>query len=99
MRLQRNEHIYEHPYDRDRYGQLLEPRNESYIEALLQSDHCRLLTLFAVCAASEPSIQWEDGGDFWKLMSPQGEIRVVVLDDSLSVRNLATGARQRVMLG
>jgi hypothetical protein len=67
LALSRHEHAYHAPYDRDRMGELLEARRESYIEATVWGDRCRIVTLFCVQPADAPAVQWRHAGDRWSI--------------------------------
>jgi hypothetical protein len=76
LNIQRKEHRYEAPYDRERTGDLLEVRNESFLNATLIGDHCRLLTLFATGAAADfgAGTTWQTTADGWVFDGPHGPV-------------------------
>ena len=87
--LERKEQVYEPPHDKGRLGCELEARRESYVEASLHGDRCRLLTLFCVESAEAPDTQWSHDGETWR----SGEARVAITKDGLEVSSGA-GARR-----
>ncbi|MCF7688136.1 MAG: heparinase II/III-family protein [Cephaloticoccus sp.] len=64
-RISRHEHEYVFPYDRDRMGAVLAPRRESFIEAKLAGDSCRLLTLFSVSSLAVEDQGWVNSAAGW----------------------------------
>jgi hypothetical protein len=67
IKVSRRAHRYQPPYDKDRMGAPLEQRAESYLEATLRGDRCRLLSLFCVQPADATVAQWEQVGADWTL--------------------------------
>lgn len=65
MTLGRGEHHYEAPFDRDRTGTPLEQRRESYVEATLHGNRCRILTLFCVEPAAAAATLWTRVDGTW----------------------------------
>lgn len=91
--LARMEQAYRAPYDRDRMGDPLEQRHESYVEAVMHGARCRVLTLFNVQDGCEPAAVWTPLGTGWsigdvtldlapdrfELTSPRGSVYAPVL--------------------
>ena len=94
--LQRREHAYVAPFDRERTGDPLEQRHESYIEAVQTATRCRWLTLFATGARADfgASGSWQAGSATatWRFETAGEtiEARVTATDFSL-----ATADRKR----
>lgn len=88
----RHEHRYVEPYHLERSGDPLEQRNESFIEALGTTSHCRLLTLFATgeTEAFGAIVRWKQTSDGWVFDGPHRAVVVNVSDDVLSI----TGANR-----
>ncbi len=88
LSIQRKEHRYEAPYNRDRTGDLLEVRNESFLNASLVGDRCRLLTLFATGAAADfgADATWQTTANDWTFDGPHGPITATVSDTHVSLR-------------
>ncbi len=74
MQFGRGEHHYRPPFDRDRSGNFLELREESFIHATMKSDRCRILTLFCVQPMSAQPIKWSKIESGWAA----GDVRVYV---------------------
>ena len=55
----RGEHAYRPPFDRNRVGEPLAQRRESYVEVAHTAASCRLLTLFAVLPRGAAATSWE----------------------------------------
>ncbi|MFW5915635.1 MAG: heparinase II/III domain-containing protein [Planctomycetota bacterium] len=69
-------HRYEKPHNRDRMGNRLPQRNEPFMDALLNSDSCGVLSLFSVYGPEESPHPWEESEDGWTVQTPDGEIQV-----------------------
>jgi hypothetical protein len=85
INLARRHHRYEAPHDKMRNGDLLEQRHESYIEASLAGDRCRLLTLFASgeAAAFGDKLGWKkDPHDRWIFDGPHGPVMAQITKDT-----------------
>lgn len=87
MTVRRGEHGYEAPFDRGRLGDPLDQRRESYIEAALRGERCRLLTLFVVWGPEQTPGRWERDGQTWRLQTAEGRVRVTCDAGGLVVRN------------
>ena len=85
----RREQQYHAPYDRDRVGELLEARRESYIETTLQGDRCRLLTLMVVQGAGSAEASWSKSGENWHF----GDISARMTASGPEILSLSTGQR------
>jgi hypothetical protein len=94
----RNEHRYEPPFDRDRLGEPLEQRHESYIEALVNDSGCRILTLFAVADSRSSAEAWTGEGTDWQIETEYGRIRIVASDDALTAEYVGTEKRVHLQL-
>lgn len=77
--VERGEHRYNAPFDRDRSGDLLEQRFESYVEASCVDRSVRFVTLFLVERAGVVYGNWADAGSSgWTIESSVGTVRVSV---------------------
>ncbi|HMB90119.1 MAG TPA: hypothetical protein VKP65_04680, partial [Rhodothermales bacterium] len=90
--FRRGEHRYEPPYNVGRLDEPLAQRHESYIEALLTSDTCRLLSLFAVYGPQETASLWRAEGEAWQIETEAGVASVQVTASALRVENPAVGS-------
>jgi len=86
LKFTRREHAYQPPYDRNRLGEALAQRHESYVEVTDTAGGCRWLTLFAVLPPGTAPASWEMEGDRWTIRV--GDDRFVVGADrgALSIR-------------
>jgi hypothetical protein len=87
--LAMNRHAYAAPYNRDRTGQLLEQRNEPFVELIQQTKQTRILSLFA----SQPSIQpanWTQSADTWSIQNSSGKATVTCRHNSLQIEDANT---------
>jgi hypothetical protein len=82
----RREHAYHAPFDRNRVGEPLEQRHESYVEATLTAPTCRLLTVFAVLPRGAAVATWETEAGAATILTGDGRFMVRVGPDSLSIR-------------
>ncbi len=82
-------HRYEPPYDRERTGAKLEQRHEPFVEALIEGQQCRLLSLFAVSEASEQSA-WITHQGGWQIETDKGLVQVGIEGAKLTVKNVDT---------
>ncbi|MFT5375153.1 MAG: hypothetical protein ACI906_001977 [Candidatus Latescibacterota bacterium] len=80
MVCRRGEHAYEAPYNTGRLGDEFAQRRESYVEAVVRTDHCRLLTLFAVYEPGEGMETWREGDGGWTIEVGEQRPRVGVFD-------------------
>jgi hypothetical protein len=96
--FRRNEHQYEPPFDRDRLGEPLEQRHESYIEALVNDSGCRILTLFAVADSRSSAETWTGEGTDWQIETEHGRIRIVASGDALTAEHVGTEKRVHLQL-
>lgn len=98
--FRRGEHTYEAPYDRNRDGDPLEQRRESYVEAVATDRSCRWLSLFALFGPDVSTTSWAAGetpGTF-ECPTPDGAVRVAVRANEMVVGNEATGRQWAVPL-
>lgn len=98
LRIQREEHRYEAPFDRERTGDLLKQPHESYLNASLVGDRCRLLTLFATGPAADfgANTTWQTTADGWTFDGPHGPVTAKV--DGAHVSLSAPGINREVSL-
>ena len=87
--ISRNEHQHRPGYDKDRMGAPLEPRRESYIEATLHADRCRLLTLFCVKSADATECEWAQNEAGWSI----DDVQLSLTDSGLEL-SAANGSRR-----
>lgn len=84
--------LHEHQYPEgttDAVGNVVEARHESYIEATLHGDSCRLLTLFCVKPAGAAEAEWSENDQGWSL----DDVQVSVTDSGLEL-SAASGSRR-----
>lgn len=96
--IQRNEHEYQPPFDRDRLGDPLEQRRESFIEAKLIGKSCRLLSLFAVAKKTAITKNWNLDKKDWSIQINDGLFKVKTSENELTVMNLYNGNSNAVNL-
>ncbi len=90
LHFRRSEHAYVPPQDKNRLGEPLAQRGESYIDVTLTSDRCRLLTLFAVLAPNEVPGMWTWSNGVGEIRTAQGGgAKVCCTDDRLEVTRVA----------
>ena len=94
----REEHLYAPPFDKDRMGEPLEHRRESFVRAQLTGSACRLLSLFAVFGPGQAPQPWKHGPGAWSVETPDGRVEVTAGDTMLRVHNAASGHGWRVDL-
>ena len=82
----RREHAYRPPHDRNRVGEPLAQRRESYVEVARTAASCRLLTLFAVLPRGARAASWEADADGWTITTEAGRFTVRVEGGSLAIR-------------
>lgn len=88
--LGRKQHAYAAPFNRDRTGQLLEQRNEPYVELLLKAQRTRILSLFALDRKSTTAL-WKRNGPTWTCEAGGSRVEVNCSDNALHIRQSATG--------
>jgi len=81
---QRN-HKYKSPFDKERTGELLEQRNESFVEAKLTADKCKILTLFSIIAPNDKINKWQAENNKWNIHATNGKIEVNYSNEYLKV--------------
>jgi len=86
LAMTRHEHEYKPPFDRNRVGELLEQRRESYVEATMTAPLSRMLTLFAVLPATAAPAKWEVSGDAWTIETAEGRFTARAGADTLSLQ-------------
>jgi hypothetical protein len=91
-------HAYAAPYNRDRTGQLLEQRNEPYVELLQKRQACRILSLFGDAGLGTEGL-WENSGNSWELATATGRVEVICSETSLRIRHAASRRELAVDLG
>lgn len=92
LKIERHQHAYAAPYDRDRTGTLLDARNESYIEATTTNNRCRLLTLFATGTAADfgGESRWSQTPTGWTFYGPDGPVTARIEGSIVSLTALQT---------
>lgn len=80
------EHAYRPPHDRNRVGEPLVQRRESYVEVARTAAACRLLTLFAVLPRGAEAATWEADDDGWTIATEAGRFTVRVDAGALAIR-------------
>jgi hypothetical protein len=79
---------YTAPWNKDQFGGDLPERNCPYVESLLTSDHCRLLTVFAVQPGTSP-VAWTRDGDKLTGRSGDAVLEVIIGAETLTVHSAA----------
>ncbi len=96
IRSRRKEHSYQSPFDKDRAGELLEQRNESYVEVLTRAESFTALTVFALSKIAEPPGSWERSST--KSAISHGSVECTWTEDSLTLRNVESEQTVRATL-
>ncbi|GAB5559747.1 MAG: hypothetical protein SynsKO_13940 [Synoicihabitans sp.] len=88
LSITRKQHRYVAPYDRDRTGDPLEKREESFLDATLTGNHCRLLTLFATGAVADfgGGDRWSKTPTGWTLYGPHGPVSASISRSKVSLQ-------------
>ncbi|MCF7688135.1 MAG: heparinase II/III family protein [Cephaloticoccus sp.] len=89
MRVGRGEHHYHAPFDRGRAGGLLELREESYVQAIIQGCRCRILTLFCVQTSDAPAVEWTKVESGWMA----DDVRLYVNGSFMEFSSRRSGSR------
>ena len=92
IRTRRAEHTYRPPFDRDRMGEPLEERRESFVEAVVTDAAWRVLSLFAVGPVEEDPRPWMDAERGWRFQGQHGTVEVRAAEELLSACNMRSGA-------
>ncbi len=92
----RGRHEYVEPFNRHRLGDLLEQRHESFVEARVHGQSCRLLTLFAAYPPDARPRRWAERAGGWEVDTGAGVARVVADEATIEAMNRDTGARWHV---
>lgn len=79
---------YTAPWNQDQFGGTLPERNCPYVESLLTSDRCRLLSLFAVQPGNTVSA-WTQNGNTLAGRSGDATLEVEIGTDTVTVRSTA----------
>ncbi len=85
MAWTRGEQTYEPPYDRDRIGQPLADRRESFVLAAATAKQVLLLSLFSLYNADLTPAAWQGNGARWQTTTPVGDVVVTVDNNVLRV--------------
>jgi hypothetical protein len=96
--FRRREHAYRPPYDKDRLGEPLVQRHESYVEAIMSDSRCRILSLFSVTDRQSSGESWTQDPTGWYIVTPGGVVSVEPSHAALTARNLKTGQLLRLPL-
>jgi len=78
-------HKYKSPFDKERTGELLEKRNESFVEAKLSANKCKILTLFSVFGPNEKVNKWQTETNHWQIQTTNGIVDVFYSEEILKV--------------
>lgn len=85
-------HEYRPPYDRDRDDGLLEKRLEPYVEAIMTSDQCRFLSVFALKKQPDDvAPRWFRDDERVEIETQMGAYSVSLKGGSLRAANLTDG--------
>ncbi|MEZ5277984.1 MAG: heparinase II/III family protein [Opitutaceae bacterium] len=94
LEIRRGEHAYQPPYDRNRLGEHLVQKHESFIEVVTTGEKVRLISLFAVFPGGSPLPGWTDpGGGVWAIETPDGSIEVRAGAEGFTAANPGRGSR------
>lgn len=77
-------HQYLAPWNKDQFGTELEQREAPYFETLINDDHCRLLSLFAVQPGNE-IVAWTQEGNIHTGLTGTDKIEVTINEDGLTI--------------
>lgn len=97
LRLTTGVHHYDPPYDHDRMGNPLPQRGEPFIDARVESDRCRILSLFAVHAVGREPCPWEGSGTSWCMETAAERIEVQATGARLQAVGLESGLSLRLL--
>jgi len=86
----RSEHAYHEPFNKGRLGDVFKDRHESYVEAKLRSDQCRILTLFAVLPPGDSVPVWQEPDGAWRIETATMNAVVSVSGDTFKAWDEAT---------
>ncbi len=86
-------HRYEPPYDRDRMGNPLPQRREPFFDGLIESDRCRILTLFAVHGPGAAIGDWTKQGNAWYMDQADGPVEVALSHETMQTGHPGTTER------
>lgn len=87
LTLQRGEQSYIAPFDRNRLGNLLEQKHESFVEALIETQQVRILSLFSVYGPESRTSQWKKNDDHWSIEAEGGTATVIASGTMMTVRS------------
>jgi hypothetical protein len=90
-------HQYHEPWNKDQFGGILPERDCPYFEALMNSDHCRFLSLFCV-QPGDRAIAWAREGDTHTGRIGDDRLEVTINDDRLAVRSSRHGKTWEIPL-
>lgn len=89
-------HEYRPPHDRNRLGEPLSQRPESYVEAVAHGTECRWVTLLAVDPGGEAARGWICGDPGWTFVPVEGHaVQVVWGEQGIT---MACGSNHRLTL-
>jgi hypothetical protein len=91
-------HEYHAPLNVDALGEPFVQRREPYVELTTHDDHCRIASVFSVQKKDEAVNLWRDIPHGLAIDSAEGEINVILQNDSLQVTNLRTDSKWTVSL-
>jgi len=95
----RDEHRHRPGYDKDRTGQPLPDLRPSYVDAKIQAQRCRVLSMFAVFGENEPIGEWKQtNGSCWEIGRRGGDITVSASSEELLVEKHQTEHMLRMNL-
>ncbi len=96
--LKRNEHSYFSPFDKNRLGDLLEQRRESYIEAKTVAKECKFISLFSVEPKSSNQLKWKQFNSNCQIDTRDGLIMVEVTSKDFSISNIDNNQKIKIDL-
>lgn len=77
-------HQYVAPWNKDQFGSDLQQRDAPYFEALINDDHCRLLSLFAV-QPSDQTVAWTQEDNILKGAIGDSKLEARINTDKLDI--------------
>ena len=96
--IARGEHHYSAPFDKDRLGDPLEQRHESYIECAGRARDCRLLTLFSVSEKRKAFAQFTASPDGWRIERDDDVFTIVIDDEFIRIQGRHSGGEIKAPL-
>ncbi|HAA74627.1 TPA: hypothetical protein DCE37_05855 [Candidatus Latescibacteria bacterium] len=84
--LSLEKHQYHEPWNKDQFGNVLPERDCPYVEARIERDRCRLLSMFCVQPGNQ-AVPWTREGDTYSAQVGDDRVDVKINDDGMDVRS------------